>query len=70
MIEVFKTNVQNKVQAKHILISLNNVFADARINFDLLDCDKILRVEGIDESSIPEVIWGVNIMGFHCEILN
>lgn len=70
MTEVFKTNVQNKTQAKHILSSLSCVFAEARINFDLQDCDKILRVEGIHEASIQAVISDLNTLGFHCEILN
>jgi len=70
MTEIFKTNVQNKTQAKHILSSLNSLFAEARINFDLQDCDKILRVQGINEASIPAVISGLNTLGFHCEILN
>ena len=70
MTEIFKTNVQNKMQAKQILSSLNPVFGEVKINFDLQDCDKILRVQGINEASIPAVISGLNTLGFHCEILN
>jgi hypothetical protein len=45
MIEVFKTNVVKPEDAKHILFILNRVFPEYYINFDLEDCDHILRVE-------------------------
>ena len=45
MIEVFKTNIQSQYEAKVILEELNFQFPDYAINFDLEDCDKILRVE-------------------------
>jgi tRNA G26 N,N-dimethylase Trm1 len=70
MTEIFKTNVQNKTQARQILSSLNSLFTEAKINFDLLDCDKILRAKGINEASVPVIISGVNNMGYHCEVLN
>jgi tRNA G26 N,N-dimethylase Trm1 len=70
MIEVFKTNVQNKTQAKRILNSLKRMFSEASVNFDLYDCDKILRVEGIKESCIQTIVTGLNNLGFECEILN
>ena len=46
MVEVFKTNVEEIVQAKKIIELLLEHFPGNRINFDLHDCDKILRVEG------------------------
>lgn len=46
MVEVFKTNVEDAEQADIILRKLNIHFPAYRINFDLADCDRILRVEG------------------------
>lgn len=70
MIEIFKTNVQNKTQAKRIINSLKRMFSEAKINFDLSDCDKILRVEGIHQSHSQGIADDLNSLGFTCEILN
>ncbi|CAN5128599.1 hypothetical protein BH09BAC6_BH09BAC6_10970 [soil metagenome] len=68
MVEVFKTNVQKANQAKKIITQLLQHFPDCRINFDLDDCDKILRVEG--EDFINGTIMSlVNSHGFTCEVL-
>jgi hypothetical protein len=69
MIEIFKTNVHNKKQAKQVMISLQTGFAEAKINFDLTDCDKILRVEGIRELDAHDIINDLNRLGFECDIL-
>ena len=60
MIEIFKTNVQNKTQARSILNLLKSSFTEARINFDLSDCDKILRVEGIKKSHTQNIVHDLN----------
>lgn len=70
MIEIFKTNVQNKAQAKWVVNLLQNNFSEAKINFDLNDCDKILRVEGINQIHTTKIVIELNILGFKCEILN
>ncbi len=46
MIEVFKTNVDNAPEADKVLRLLAHEFPDFKVNFDLEDCDKILRVKG------------------------
>ena len=46
MVEVFKTNVYEPCQSIMLVRILYNYFPDHRINFDLEDCDRILRVEG------------------------
>ncbi len=48
MVEVFKTNVQKVREAKLVIQRLKGCFPAYKINFDLKDCDKILRVEGHD----------------------
>jgi hypothetical protein len=51
MVEVFKTNVQRKGGAKMLFLKLVQLFPEHKINFDLNDCDKILRVQGKNISS-------------------
>ena len=48
MVEVFKTNVQEDKQSQMLMEKLSYHFPHCRINFDLEDCDNILRVEGDD----------------------
>jgi len=45
MVEVYSTNVENDDQADFLLYQLEKVFPEYKINFDLEDCDNILRVE-------------------------
>jgi hypothetical protein len=68
MVEVFKTNIQNGRQATAILKKLGQLFPKCRINFDLTDCDKILRVEG-KIASPEKVIEAVTTDGYRCEVL-
>jgi hypothetical protein len=44
MVEVFKTNINDEGVANSLLDKIHNTFNDHRANFDLQDCDKILRV--------------------------
>lgn len=68
MVEAFKTNVRKKVQSKMLLNILTDAFPSSKINFDLSDCDKILRVE--DEIIEPSrIMLLVNEHGFTCEVL-
>ncbi len=68
MVEVFKTNVQNGRQATEMLKKLYELFPKCRINFDLTDCDKILRVEG-KIASPQKVIEVVTTGGYECQVL-
>jgi len=68
MIEVFKTNVTGTIHAKKIVTILLEHFPGNKINFDLHDCDKILRVEG--KSFCAEKIMTLVIEnGFNCNVL-
>ncbi len=68
MVEVFKTNVQRKAQSKRLLRALSETFPSLRINFDLSDCDKVLRVEGENMEALPIMIL-LREYGFTCEVL-
>ncbi len=70
MIEVYKTNIQTRKQANEIVGLLRNKFLGASINFDLQDCDRVLRVEGIEPIDTFKVINDLILCGYKCEILN
>lgn len=67
-VEVFKTNVRQKRQARVLLNILAKQFPKFKINFDLEDCDKILRVEGSDvcQGKIAELVIE---NGYYCDAL-
>ena len=69
MVEVFKTNVQKKAQSKMLLSILSEAFPAFKINFDLSDCDKVLRVEG-DNIEALRIMILVKEYGVKCEILD
>lgn len=67
-VEIFKTNVNDQEQAKKVVGLLYRKFPDCRINFDLYDCDKVLRIEG--EYLVTETVREiVTKQGIVCEIL-
>lgn len=68
MVEIFKTNVYRKTDAKQIVSILKSLYADLEINFDLKDCDKILRVKGesINTKKIKSIVTDLS---FEIEIL-
>jgi hypothetical protein len=70
MVEVFKTNVQKPDQASMLLHLIHQNFSHYHANFDLEDCDKILRVAydkgEIKSSYLMELLKDV---GFSAEIL-
>lgn len=45
MIYVFKTSVQTKLELESLTASLNELLLNAKWNFDLEDCDNILRID-------------------------
>ncbi len=68
MVEVFRTNVEDPFAADMIVAELLAFFPHYRINFDLEDCDKILRVAGAGVHA-PAVAQVVRRKGFVCEVL-
>jgi hypothetical protein len=68
MIEVFKTNVTDKEQAIWLIDLLEKQFPGNKINFDLHDCDRILRIDGF--SYTPNDIMNLlTTAGYQCELL-
>ena len=68
MIFVFKTNVDSISKVKKITPKLNRLFPNSKWNFDLEDCDNILRFECSD-NIIEKVIFLMKVAGFECEAL-
>jgi hypothetical protein len=69
-VEVFKTDVQDREQAKKLIDRIHKTFLDYQANFDLDDCDRILRVKcksGTVQSS--GLIDLLKDSGFHAEVL-
>ena len=69
MVEIFKTNVTDHSQAEKIIALLEVHFPCYSVNFDLHDCDNILRIKG-DSVSINEIELLVSKAGFYCSVLN
>lgn len=70
MIEVYKTNILKKKQAKGIKKQIKNKFPNYRVAFDLEDCDHILRIETFNEALDNDAIINiVQKLGFDIEIL-
>ena len=70
MVEVFKTNVTARRQARLLLAQIHATFAQYRANFDLEDCDRVLRVESrhglISPACLIELLQKA---GFQAEVL-
>jgi len=70
MIEVFKTNVTCKEHAAMLLEQIHKTFADYKANFDLDDCDKILRVKSSTGQVQPSgLIQLLQTFGFEAAVL-
>lgn len=69
MVEVFKTDVTNKSAANKLIEQIQEHF-DYQVNFDLEDCDKILRVEcGSKEIETSQLIDFLYQSGIKVEVL-
>jgi hypothetical protein len=70
MIEVFKTDVCDPRQAKRLVELIHQTFQDYEANFDLEDCDKVLRVKSRCESVKPTILIELlKGMGFSAEVM-
>jgi hypothetical protein len=58
-VEVFKTNVETGEQAEQLITLIVQNFPQYAVNFDLDDCDRILRVKSsisIQEASLIAIL--------------
>lgn len=69
-VEVFKTNVRDWKVAQAIVRSIHQAYPTYRANFDLEDCDHILRVASQrDEVHSSSLILFLHRHGYHAEVL-
>ncbi len=68
MVEVFRTNIDCHEIAGALVVELQSLYPSATVNFDLDDCDRILRVKG-DSIHPPDVICHLEGRGYNCEVL-
>ena len=69
MVEVFKTNVNNRTDADRLIDAIHKLCVDHKATFDLEDCDKILRIKSIRNVYADDIIELVRDLGFNAEVL-
>lgn len=69
MIEVFKTNITSREDAEKVIASIHNTFTGYKANFDLWDCDNILRIQTVGEINISALLPFLAEQGCLAEVL-
>ncbi|WP_199139528.1 hypothetical protein [Pedobacter sp. ASV12] len=70
MVEVFKTNVAHGEDAKNIVDQIHQSFSEYQANFDLEDCDLILRIQCVNGVVCPHSIIKLLLAnGFEASVL-
>lgn len=70
IVETFKTNIEKPDAAQFIVEKLQELFPGFRINFDLEDCDCILRIESLSsEINVRRIMRCVRKFNFEIEAL-
>ncbi|GAB1444821.1 MAG: hypothetical protein KF860_03125 [Cyclobacteriaceae bacterium] len=67
-VEIFRTNVPNKRVAHKAILDLSKGLPEYKINFDLEDCDKVLRVMG-SKVNVKEILKRMKQLGHSCEVI-
>ena len=70
MVKIFKTNVTHVTDGNYLLENVLQLkYPHFKINFDLEDCDHILRIDGEDFDTNDLVVL-MDANGFLCEELH
>jgi hypothetical protein len=69
MIEVFKTDVRDSAEANRLVLEIDTRFSGCAANFDLSDCDRILRIKHPSTVDPALFIELLNRYGYRAEIL-
>jgi hypothetical protein len=70
MVEVFKTDVGHPEAAALLVQQIQQVAPSYKVNFDLTDCDRILRVQSFSQPvNAHMIIELLKDYGFHAEVL-
>ncbi len=68
-VEVFKTNVADPERAKWLVDQIERKFVNCKVNFDLDDCDRILRVVSEGKIQSDLLIDLLKNVGYKAEVL-
>jgi hypothetical protein len=69
-IEVFKTNVTHPHEAFIIETLIHEVYPSYRVNFDLEDCDNIMRIKSFGAPIQTQSVCNLlNRLGFEIDVL-
>lgn len=68
MVYIFKTSVTTKKAVKELEPILDNILPESTWNFDLHDCDNILRVES-SRNVVDYLTEVLNAFGISCQEL-
>jgi hypothetical protein len=69
MVEVFKTTVSDSYYAKVLLRRIHAIFPLYEANFDLSDCDRILRIKSAAPVDIQQVLSIIKRFGYQAAVL-
>lgn len=65
MILVFKTSISTKKKAERVKPYLDKLLSGEKWNFDLDDCDNILRIDS--KGDVSQLVVGeLNNLGYEC----
>lgn len=70
MVEVFKTDIDKKKVAIILVKSLSTQFPGYKINIDLSDCDKVLRVESEGLCDAEQIVKFIKSQNVNIELLS
>ncbi|RYY46881.1 MAG: hypothetical protein EOO06_13570 [Chitinophagaceae bacterium] len=70
VVAVFKTDVSLQADASIVVKNLLELIPHSRINFDLADCDNILRIETQEEVDPSFIQRYVSELGYVAELLD
>ena len=68
MVAICKTNVNSRKESMKLLTKTKANSPELTVNFDMEDCDKILRVEGVT-IAIDQIKKQVLLQSYLCEAL-
>jgi len=69
MIEIFRTTVYDRLYANIVVGRIHARFPEYRANFDLADCDRILRICSPRSVDVTAVIELMTELGFSATLL-
>jgi hypothetical protein len=70
MIEVFKTNITDECKATQVCEAIAHEFPEYAINFDLQDCDHVMRIQSREIVDCIAIVRLIQACGFEAKVLS